>query len=53
MVKDFKKNWFHGKNGFGDVTFPKTPDLNRISSESAITYMYRMVKEVCVITTKP
>lgn len=49
MVKDFQKNWYHGKDGFGDVNFPTTPDLSRISSESAVNFMYRMVKEVCVI----
>ncbi len=48
MVKDFKRNWYHGKNGFGDVVFPTTPDLSLIAEENAINYMYRMAKEVRV-----
>lgn len=53
MVKDFQKNWFHGKDGFGDVDHPSTPDLSQISSENAVNFMYRMVKEVCVIENHP
>lgn len=49
MVKEFKKNWYHGTNGFGDCSFPTTPDLNLISTENAVNYIYRMVKEVRVL----
>lgn len=47
LVKESKKNLYHGLNGFGDVVFPTTPDPSLIDSENAVNYMYRMVKEVC------
>lgn len=49
MVKEFKKNLYHGKNGFGDCSFPTTPDLNLIATENAVNYIYRTVKEVRVL----
>ncbi|KAG4080206.1 hypothetical protein HA402_008277 [Bradysia odoriphaga] len=45
LVKESKKNFYHGINGFGDVVLPTTIDLNLIDSENAVNYMYRMVKE--------
>lgn len=49
MVKDFKKNWYHGTNGFGDVCFDTTPDLNLVATENAVNYLYRMAKEVRLV----
>ncbi|KAJ6638366.1 DnaJ like subfamily C member 1 [Pseudolycoriella hygida] len=45
LVKDFQGNYYHGVNGFGDVTFATTCDSSLVSSESALSFIYRMVKD--------
>lgn len=37
--------YFHGKNGFGDVELPARNDVPQLQNESAIPAIYRLVKE--------
>lgn len=37
--------FFHGRNGFGDVELPKIDSLPQLQEENAINAMYRLVKQ--------